>query len=159
MFRVTAISFAAICLAGAAAAELAPDEIQWNDDGGISASLSGAPGDAESGKVVMTTNALGNCVACHSVSTMPDVPFQGNIAPELGGAASRWTEAQLRGILVDAKHTFPESFMPGMYKVGPFVRPGVAYTGKGPESPGDIKPILTAQQVEDVVAYLMTLTE
>lgn len=159
MLRATSISLAAICLAGAAMADVAPGDITWAEDGGIAESLSGAPGDAENGKVVMTTNALGNCVACHSIATMPDVPFHGTIAPELQGAASRWTEAQLRGIVVDAKHTFPESFMPGMYKVGPFVRPGVAFTGKAPEKPEDMKPILTAQQVEDVVAYLMTLTE
>ena len=159
MFRATAISLAAICLAGAAIAEVAPDDITWAADGGIAESLSGAPGDPENGKVVMTTNALGNCVACHSIATMPDVPFHGTIAPELQGAAGRWTEAQLRGIVVDAKRTFPESFMPGMYKVGPFIRPGVDFTGKAPENPDDIKPILTAQQVEDVVAYLMTLTE
>ena len=107
----------------------------------------------------METNALGNCVACHAVEAMPDVPFQGNIAPQLDGVADRWTEAELRGIVVDAKRIFPESFMPGMYKVGPFIRPGVAYTAKPPEMPEDIKPILSAQQVEDVVAYLMTLSE
>lgn len=159
MFRATAISLVAICLAGAATAEVAPGDITWADDGGIAQSLSDTPGDPENGKVVMTTNALGNCVACHSIATMPDVPFHGTIAPELQGAATRWTEAQLRGIVVDAKRTFPGSFMPGMYKVGPFIRPGVDYTGKAPDSPDDIKPILTAQQVEDVVAYLMTLTE
>ena len=159
MFRVTAFGLMAICLAGVAAADVAPDDIAWADDGAIAESLSGTPGDAENGKVVMTTNALGNCVACHTIATMPDVPFQGTIAPELQGAATRWTEAQLRGIVADAKHTFPESFMPGMYKVGPFIRPGIAYTAKPPEKPEDIKPILSAQQVEDVVAYLMTLRE
>ena len=161
MYRPTALATVA-ALAFAATplfAETLPGDIQWAEDGSVAESLSGAPGNPEEGAVVMTTNALGNCVACHQIGSMPDVPFQGTIAPELTGAADRWTEAQLRGIVIDAKHTFPESFMPGMYKVGPFIRPGVAYTGKAPESPDDIKPILTAQQVEDVVAYLMTLKE
>ena len=140
-------------------AEIAPADVPWAEDGSVPESLTGTPGNPDEGKVVMTTNALGNCVACHAIEALPDVPFQGNIGPQLDGAADRWTEAQLRGLVVDAKHTFPDSFMPGMYKVGPFIRPGVAYTAKPPEKPEDIKPILSAQQVEDVVAYLMTLKE
>lgn len=159
MFRTTAIGILAIVTATGVRAEVASGDIVWEDDGSIAQSLTGAPGNAEEGAKVMTTNALGNCVACHTIATMPEVPFHGTIAPELAGAAGRWTEAQLRGIVVDAKRTFPESFMPGMYKVGPFIRPGVAYTGAAPASPDDIGPILTAAQVEDVVAYLMTLTE
>ncbi len=159
MQRVFVLTLVMTGLGSLASAEVAPDQVKWAEDGSITESLTGAAGNAEEGKTIMTTNALGNCVACHTVSTMPDVPFQGNIAPELNGAADRWSEAQLRGIVVDAKHTFPDSFMPGMYKVGPFIRPGVAYTAKAPATPEDIKPILTAQQVEDVVAYLMTLSE
>ena len=159
MQRVFVLTLVMAGLGSLASAEVAPDQVAWGDDGSIAESLTGTAGNAEEGKTIMTTNALGNCVACHTVATMPDVPFQGNIAPELNGAADRWSEAQLRGIVVDAKHTFPESFMPGMYKVGPFIRPGVAYTAKAPAKPEDIKPILTAQQVEDVVAYLMTLSE
>ncbi len=155
---VTAAAAVALAagIASAALAEIAPADIKWQD-GAIAESLTGTPGDAESGKKIMTTNALGNCVACHSIATMPDVPFHGTIAPELAGAASRYSEAQLRGIVVDAKHTFEGSFMPGMYKVGPFIRPGDAYTGKA--APDALPPILNAQQVEDVVAYLMTLKE
>ncbi|NHF74258.1 sulfur oxidation c-type cytochrome SoxX [Paracoccus xiamenensis] len=146
-------------LGAPAMAEILPGDVSWTEDGAIAESLTGTPGNADEGKVIMTTNALGNCVACHALDAMPDVPFQGNIGPQLDGAGDRWTEAQLRGIVVDAKHTFPDSFMPGMYKVGPFIRPGVAFTGKPPEAPEDIKPILAAQQVEDVVAYLVTLKE
>lgn len=152
-------AFLAASLGAAAVAETLPNDVAWAEDGSISESLTGFPGDPDEGRVIMTTNALGNCVACHTIAAMPDVPFQGNIGPQLAGAADRWTEAQLRGIVVDAKHTFPESFMPGMYKVGPFIRPGIAYTAKAPEKPEDIKPILSARQVEDVVAYLMTLGE
>ena len=157
--HVASAAFLAAALAAAPlAAEVAPGDIVWAEDGSIAESLTGTPGNAEEGQKVMTTNALGNCVACHQISTMPEVPFHGTIAPELEGAAERWSEAQLRGIVVDAKKTFPESFMPGMYKVGPFIRVGDGYKGTAPEGgPESVKPILTAQQVEDVVAYLMTL--
>lgn len=143
--------------AGAAFAEIAPVDVTWAEDGAIAQSLTGSAGDPASGARIMTTNALGNCVACHEIAAMPDVPFQGNIGPALDGAADRWTEAQLRGLVVDAKHTFEGTFMPGMFKTGPYIRPGDAYTGKA--APADLPPILTAQQVEDVVAYLLTLKE
>jgi sulfur-oxidizing protein SoxX len=159
MRRFVAAALGAFLAGAGACAEVTPENVAWGEDGSIAESLTGTPGDPEQGKTIMTTNALGNCVACHAIASMPDVPFHGTIAPELQGAADRWTEAQLRGIVVDAKRTFPGSFMPGMYKVGPFIRPGVAFTGKAPESPEDIKPILNAQQVEDVVSYLMTLKE
>ncbi|WP_306751737.1 sulfur oxidation c-type cytochrome SoxX [Paracoccus actinidiae] len=159
MQHILVLTVVVASLGAPAMAEIAPDGVPWAEDGSVSESLTGTPGNPEEGKVVMTTNALGNCVACHAIEALPDVPFQGNIGPQLDGAADRWSEAQLRGIVVDAKHTFPDSFMPGMYKVGPFIRPGVAYTAKPPEKPEDIKPILSAQQVEDVVAYLMTLKE
>lgn len=147
---------AAMMTAMPALAEVAPTEVAFAD-GAVETSLTGTPGDPKAGAVVMTTSALGNCVACHEIGAMPDVEFPGNIGPALDGAADRWTEAQLRGIVIDAKHTFPDSFMPGMYKTAGFIRPGNGYTGQA--SDGDPAPILSAQQVEDVVAYLMTLTE
>ena len=159
MHQILALTIVVAAFGVPAMAEIAPDDVPWSEDGSVAESLTGTPGNPDEGRVIMTTNALGNCVACHAIEAMPDVPFQGDIAPQLDGAGDRWTEAQLRGIVIDAKRTFPESFMPGMYKVGPFIRPGVAYTAKPPEKPEDIKPILSAQQVEDVVAYLMTLTE
>lgn len=139
-----------------AAAETAPGAIAF-DGGAIAASLTGAPGDAAAGAKIMTTNALGNCVACHELAAMPDVQFQGNIGPALDGAADRWTEAELRGLVVNAKLTFEGTMMPAFYKTDGFIRPGNGYTGKAPE--GALSPVLTAQQVEDVVAYLLTLKE
>lgn len=136
--------------------DTAPADVGY-EEGAVAASLTGAPGDAEAGAKVMTTAALGNCVACHVVSAMPTVQFQGDIGPTLDGAASRWSEAQLRGIVANAKMTFEGSMMPAFYKTEGFVRPGAAYSGKAPE--GDLPPILTGQQIEDVVAYLMTLKE
>lgn len=139
-----------------AASETAPSAVVYVD-GAVAESLSGAPGDPASGAKIMTTNALGNCVACHAIGAMPDVPFQGTIAPALDGVASRYDEAHLRGLVANAKMTFEGTFMPAFYKTEGFIRPGDAYTGKA--APADLPPILTAQQIEDVVAYLLTLKE
>ncbi|KFE36980.1 sulfur oxidation c-type cytochrome SoxX [Thioclava atlantica] len=147
---------AATFAASAATAEIAPMDVKFTDTGAVTESLTGQPGDSTKGAEVAATKSMGNCVACHVVSAL-DAPFQGNVGPELNGAADRWDEAQLRGIVVNAKHTFEGTVMPAMYKTGPFVRPGDAYTGKA--APADLPPILTAQQVEDVVAFLMTLKE
>ncbi|MDR5651084.1 sulfur oxidation c-type cytochrome SoxX [Xinfangfangia sp. LG-4] len=139
-----------------AASETAPTEVVFAD-GAVEVSLSGTPGNPEEGVKVMTTAALGNCVACHQIAALPDVQFPGDIGPALDGAADRWTEAELRGIVTNAKMTFEGSFMPAFYKTEGFVRPGDGYTGKAPEAA--LPPILTAQQIEDVVAYLLTLKE
>lgn len=141
---------------GAATAEIAPTDVSYVD-GGIDTSLSGVPGNAENGRAIVANKSIGNCVACHQVSDLADVPFQGEIGPILDGTGARWTEAQLRGIVANAKMMFPESMMPSFYKTTGYVRPGDAYTGKAAE--GDLPPLLSAQQIEDVVAYLTTLTE
>jgi sulfur-oxidizing protein SoxX len=91
------------------------------------------------------------------VSALADVPFHGNVGPTLDGAASRWEEADLRGIVANSKMMFEGSIMPSFYKNSDYVRPGNAYTGKA--AGADLPPLLTAQQVEDVVAYLMTLKD
>ncbi|OOY28050.1 sulfur oxidation c-type cytochrome SoxX [Thioclava sp. L04-15] len=153
VWAALAATFAA---SAAFAAETAPMDVKFTDAGEVTDSLTGQPGDPAKGAEVAATKSLGNCVACHVVSAL-DAAFQGNIGPELNGAADRWSEAQLRGIVVDAKHTFEGSVMPSMYKTGPFIRPGDGYTGKA--ATGDLAPILNAQQVEDVVAFLMTLKE
>lgn len=136
--------------------ETAPEDVSFIE-GKIETSLTGAPGDPEAGIKVMTTAALGNCVACHTISALPEVQFPGDIAPPLDGVADRWNEAELRGIVANAKMTFDGSFMPAFYKTEGFIRPGGGYTGKAPE--GDLPPILTSQQIEDVLAYLLTLKE
>lgn len=149
-------SMMAMTVTTQAISETAPTAVVYAE-GAIEASLSGAPGDAATGQVVMTTASLGNCVACHQIGALPDIQFQGNIAPPLDGVADRYSEAQLRGIVSNAKLMFENSFMPAFYKTDGFVRPGNAYTGKAPEAA--LPPILTSQQIEDVVAYLLTLKE
>ncbi len=156
--RLTTLSLAAILAAGAAFANpVAPADVVFTEDGAVEASLSGAPGDAASGAQIMKTKSLGNCIACHEVTALNDAPFHGEVGPTLDGVADRWNEAELRGILSNSKKTYDGTVMPAYYVVDGFTRPGKAYTGKAPEGPLD--PLLSAQQIEDVVAFLMTLKD
>lgn len=139
---------------GATAAEVKPGEVSF-EYGAVEQSLTGKEGDPARGREVVGDKSLGNCVACHAISEMSDVPWHGEIGPPLDGAGERWSEAELRGMLVNAKEMFPGTMMPAFYKVEGFVRPGDAYTGEA--APEDLDPLLTAQQIEDVVAYLSTL--
>jgi sulfur-oxidizing protein SoxX len=139
---------------GATAAEIAPGEVPF-EDGAVAVSLTGTPGDPARGREVVGNKSLGNCVACHANSEMSDIPFHGEIGPMLDGAGERWSEAELRGIVANAKMMFPDSMMPSFYKVDGFTRPGNAYTGEAADD--SFGPLLTAQQIEDVVAYLATL--
>ncbi|MBT8413860.1 MAG: sulfur oxidation c-type cytochrome SoxX [Boseongicola sp.] len=134
---------------------VAPTNVAFSD-GAVSGSLTGVAGDPAEGRILMNKGS-GNCIACHAVSALDDLPFHGEIGPPLDGVADRWSEAELRGIIANAKEMFPETMMPSFYKTTGFVRPGNAYTGKAAE--GELDPLLTAQQVEDVVAYLLTLKE
>ena len=140
----------------ASAAEVAPTDVKFTD-GAITDSLSGTVGDPVAGREVLANRALGNCVACHQITEMSDVPFHGEIGPMLDGTGSRWSEAELRGIVAYAKMMFPDSLMPSFYRTDGYTRPGNAFTGEAADS--TFGPLLTAQQVEDVVAYLVTLKE
>jgi L-cysteine S-thiosulfotransferase len=154
--KLCLVAAMSLSLATPALTETAPNELAFIE-GRVETSLTGTPGDSSNGIKVMTTAALGNCVACHTIAALPEVQFPGDIAPPLDGVADRWSEAELRGIVANAKMTFDESFMPAFYKTEGFIRPGGGYSGKAPE--GDLPPILTGQQIEDVVAYLLTLKE
>jgi sulfur-oxidizing protein SoxX len=125
-------------------------------DGAIEQSLTGAAGDPAAGRLVMNKGS-GNCIACHQVSDLEEFPFHGEVGPMLDGVGARWSEAELRGIVANAKEMFPGTMMPSFYKTEGFIRVGNGFTGKAAEGPVD--PLLTAQQIEDVVAYLLTLTE
>lgn len=156
--RLTALTAVAALVAGAAFAEtIAPDDVQFAEYGEVETSLTGTPGDAENGQTIFSNKSQGNCVSCHQVSALSDVPFQGEVGPVLDGVGSFRSEAELRGIVTNAKKTFEGSVMPAFYKTSGFIRPGDGYTGKAPE--GDLPPILSAQDIEDVVAFLMTLQD
>jgi sulfur-oxidizing protein SoxX len=154
--KLTKLTLAAALLAGPAIAEeIMPVDVAYVD-GAIESSLTGMPGDAANAPAIMDKGA-GNCIACHAVSALSDIPFHGEVGPPLDGAGSRWSEAELRGIVANAKMTFEGSVMPSFYKTDGFTRPGDGYTGKAASGP--VQPLLTAQQVEDVVAFLMTLKD
>lgn len=115
----------------------------------IPASLTGAPGDPERGEKIVTNRQVGLCLLCHS-GPYPQERFQGTMAPNLKGAGSRSKEGQLRLRIVDASRINPQTIMPPYYRVDGLTRVAPALRGK---------PILTAEQIEDVVAYLMTLND
>ena len=142
--------------AGKALAEPVKPSAVVYADGAVAKSLTGVAGDQANGRKVMGTRGLGNCVACHKVTALKDVAWHGEVGPPLDGAASRWTVEQLRGIVANAKKTFPESMMPSFYKDSGYIRPGDDFTGKAAKK---LEPLLTAQQIEDVVAYLATLKD
>jgi sulfur-oxidizing protein SoxX len=145
---------AALVAAPALAEEIAPTQVVWEDDIAIPAPLTDAAPDMENGKVLMNKGA-GNCIACHQVTDLADLPFHGEIGPSLDGVGARWSEAELRGIVANAKKMFPGTMMPAFYKTEGFIRVGEAYTGKPKE--GEVTPLLTAKEIEDLVAYLKTL--
>ncbi len=137
-------------VATAAGAEtVKPDDVSFEDI--TVASLTDAPGDAASGKLVMVDRKLGNCLACHQVSDASDHLFQGDVGPALDGVATRYEAPMLRAIVVNAKHVFgDQTIMPGFYTLDVGIDVAEEFRGQT---------ILTAQEVEDVVAYLQTLTQ
>jgi len=145
----------ALAVAGAASAgEVAPQNVVYGEYGEIEQSLTGVPGDPENGRAVVTARSKGNCVSCHAAEKYADVPFHGEVGPPLDGVGERWNEAELRGLIADAKKTYEGTVMPSFYKVAGYVRPGEAFTTKPAQEP--LPPLLSAQEIEDVVAYLMT---
>jgi sulfur-oxidizing protein SoxX len=115
----------------------------------IPASLTGAKGDPARGKAIVLNRQVGLCLLCHS-GPFPEERFQGNMAPDLKGAGSRWSEGELRLRLVDARKLNPDTIMPPYYVVDGMNRVARSFRGK---------PILTAEQIEDVVAFLATLKD
>jgi len=115
----------------------------------IPASLTGAKGDPARGRKIVTTRQIGLCLLCHS-GPFPEERFQGDLAPDLKGAGARWSDGQLRLRIVDASKLNPDTIMPPYYVVDGLTRVAPAFRDK---------PVLTAEQIEDVVAFLATLRE
>jgi len=148
----------AIAIATVAFAEdVSPDDVAFSEYGEIEVSLSGHAGDAAAGKEIMVSRGKGNCIACHQVTALEEYPFHGEVGPTLDGVGEYRNAAELRGIVANAKMTYDGTIMPAFYRTSGFIRPGNAFTGKAAE--GELSPLLTAQEIEDVVAYLLTLTD
>lgn len=131
-------------------AEVAPADVAFGDEG-IEMSLTGAAGDPVAGAETFKSRKEGNCLACHANSGMQDQLFHGNVGPALDGVADRYEAPTLRAIVVNAKKIFTdETVMPGFYSLDVGLHVPEKFVGKT---------ILSAQQVEDVVAYLETLKE
>jgi sulfur-oxidizing protein SoxX len=136
---------AALALPCAANAQtLAPYRIVGD---GIPERLAGAAGDAARGRALVLDRST-TCILCHSGPF--ETRFQGDLAPSLAGTGNRWSTSQLRLRLVDASHFNPDTIMPSYYRVDRLERVGRNWAGK---------PILTASQIEDIVAYLASLRD
>ena len=136
---------AIVPLAAAPAEELVAYQI--TDSISIEKSLTGKPGDAARGREVAIDRRLGNCLACHKMP-IPDQAFQGEVGPDLTSVGSTLSEGEIRLRLVNPKVLNPATFMPAFYRNDGFTRVAKDFQGKT---------ILSAEQIEDVVAYLLTL--
>jgi sulfur-oxidizing protein SoxX len=133
-------------IATADAAELASYRVAGD---AIPEPLSGAAGDAVRGRAIVTNRQVGLCLLCHS-GPFPEERQQGTLAPDLAGVGARLSEGQLRLRIVDSGRVQPSSMMPAYYRVEGLTRVANAWQSK---------PVLTAQQIEDVVALLRTLRD
>ncbi|MBA3597094.1 MAG: sulfur oxidation c-type cytochrome SoxX [Methylibium sp.] len=113
----------------------------------ITRPLTAQPGNAARGRAIVTDRRTGLCLLCHS-GPFPEEAFQGTLAPPLDGAGSRLSAGQLRLRLVDSRRLDPDSLMPAYHRSEGLARVGAAWQGR---------PLLDAQQIEDVVAFLLTL--
>ena len=115
----------------------------------IARPLTGQAGDAARGERLLLDRHRSLCLLCHS-GPFPEERFQGDLSPSLKGTGSRWSAGELRLRMVDAARLNPATIMPSFYRVDGLNRVGPSWRDK---------PILTAEQVEDVVAFLATLRD
>jgi sulfur-oxidizing protein SoxX len=118
-------------------------------DGTIPEPLIAQPGDPERGRRIVLDRDGGDCTICHAMP-LPQREFHGTVGPPLDGIGRRATPGAIRLRLVDPKAFNAETIMPAYYKVAGLHRVLDRYRAR---------PILTAQQLEDVIAYLLTLTD
>jgi L-cysteine S-thiosulfotransferase len=140
--------FAALCCSVSAGAENSLRHYAVVADA-IPTSLTGSPGDPVRGRAVVASRQTGLCLLCHA-APIPEVRLQGTIGPDLRGTGARWNGGQLRLRVVDAAKLNPETIMPPYYRVDGLTRVATSFRGK---------PVLSAEQIEDVVAYLATLRD
>ena len=135
----------ALALTAAAPAAMAQEIV----GDAIPKSLTGQPGDAARGRAIVANRSVGLCLLCHS-GPIAEERFQGDLAPSLAGAGTRWSAGQLRLRIVDGSRLNADTIMPPYYRTTGLQRVARNFDGKT---------ILTAAQVEDVVAYLETLKD
>ncbi|MBI4967735.1 MAG: sulfur oxidation c-type cytochrome SoxX [Rhodospirillales bacterium] len=147
MRRAAALAGALLLAAAPARAEsVAPYAIVGD---AIPMPLAGAKGDAKRGQAIVGDRQVGLCLLCHP-GPFANERAQGTIGPDLRGAGARWSEGQLRLRLVDSQKVNPETIMPPFHRTQGLSRVAGAFRGR---------PILDAQQIEDAVTYLQTLTD
>jgi L-cysteine S-thiosulfotransferase len=115
----------------------------------VNESLSAFPGDPVRGRAIVASRQTGLCLLCHS-GPFPEERFQGNLAPELGSSAGRLSTSELRARIVDASRFNPDTIMPAYYRVDHLYRVAPKFTGQT---------ILTGQEIEDVVAFLVGMNK
>jgi len=124
-----------------------PSQAQtWSGDSIVNP-LTSSPGDSAKGRVIVASRQTGLCLLCHS-GPFPEERFQGNLAPDIGASAGRLSEAQLRARIVDASRFNPGTIMPSYYRSAELNRVAPKFEGR---------PILSGQEIEDVVAFLVSL--
>jgi sulfur-oxidizing protein SoxX len=111
--------------------------------------LSPVPGDVSRGRAIVVSRQSGLCLLCHT-GPFTEERLQGSLAPDLAGVGRRWSAGQLRLRIADARRLNPQSLMPSYHRVEGLTRVGAVWQDR---------PLLSAQQVEDVVAFLGTLRE
>jgi sulfur-oxidizing protein SoxX len=121
-------------------------QIIWDGDA-IPNSLSGKPGDPIKGRTLVTSRQTGLCILCHA-GPLPEERFQGNLAPELKLSVANRSAAQLRARLVDPSKTSANTIMPSYFRIDHLQRVAPQFAGKT---------VLSAQEIEDVIAYLLTI--
>ena len=110
--------------------------------------LTDAAGNATAGEAVFNDREKGHCLLCHQLSASSE-PFQGTIGPSLDGIASRFTSSEIRYRIVDQSRLNPETVMPAYYRTDGLTQVAKAYRGET---------VLTAQEIEDLIAYLVKTT-
>jgi sulfur-oxidizing protein SoxX len=115
----------------------------------IPRSLTGQPGDAARGRALVVDRQRGLCLLCHT-GPFPEERFQGTLAPDMAGAGARWSEGQLRLRIVDSGRLNPDTVMPSYYRIEGLTRVARAWEGR---------PVLNAQEIEDVISFLQTLRD
>ena len=121
-------------------------QVVWTGDA-VQTALSPNPGDPIKGRAIVTSRQTGLCILCHA-GPFPEERFQGNLAPDLRLSVANLSAGQLRARLVDPSQSNPNTIMPAYFRIDHLQRVAPQFAGKT---------VLTGQEVEDVLAYLLTI--